>query len=444
MDDLKPNQARSTNVRWLIFVLASLTSFVLYLHRFTWAIIRPQLEQEYGFSNTELEQIFTFFNFTYAAGLIPGGIIADMFGAHVFLGSIIFTWSVALVIFATAGSFWAFGGSRLLFGAAQSATYPILAGVTARWFAASTRTTMQGFIASFAGRMGGALAPIIMATLLMGYFGYTWRISLIIMAMIGVVFAVVFFLFFRNSPEVDKRVNRAELELIREGAKPKKNDGKVLKFSKAFKNRSFQLLVFQQFSNAGADIVYTSVLGSFFLSKNISLAEMGVYASLPLFGGAIGGFVGGILNDLSIRLFGSRRWARSAMGFLGKAIAAGCLFFAISQTSALALAWGLFVVKFFSDWSQPTVLGTCTDMGGSHSATTFSIVSTTGNVGALVVPLVVGPLLDFYSTVEIVNGVQERTTDYTPMFVLVAALYMVSAVSWLFINCTKSFEPSDG
>jgi len=202
--------------------------------------------------------------------------------------------------------------------------------------------------------------------------------------------------------------------------------------------------VFQQYANAGADIVYTSVLGSFFLSKNISLAEMGIYASLPLFGGAVGGFFGGILNDYAIRATGSHRWGRSIMGFLGKAIAAVCLFFAISQSSALALAWGLFVVKFFSDWSQPTVWGTCTDMGGQHSGTTFSIVNTTGNIGALTVPLFVGPLLDHYSTFELVNGVQERITDYGPMFVMVACLYMVSAVTWLFLDCTKPIDPAAG
>lgn len=485
---------------------------MLYLHRYTWAIIRPQLEQEYGFSNTQLELIFTLFNFSYMIGQVPGGIVSDFFGAHLFLGSIIFIWSVCLILFALVGSFWAFGGIRLLFGAAQAGAYPSLSSISTKWFAPSSRTTFQGFISSFSGRIGGALAPLIMATVLMGHYGYSWRTAVIILASCGIFFAAAFMILFKSSPDVDKRVNKAEQDLIRSGGEPKgkiawaltpivlatfclclwlfKLNGvtlsllvvglvlffrpsvtaviqslfskshddrqlpenreehtsarprkQVLKFGQAARHRSYQLLVFQQYANAGGDIVYTSVLGSVFAAKGVTIAEMGVYASLPLFGGAIGGYVGGYLNDIAIRLLKSRRWARSFMGFLGKAIATVCLFLAISQESAESLAWGLFIVKFFSDWSQPTVWGTCSDLGGKNAGTVFSIVNTTGQVGALTIPLVVGPLLDHFSTMQVINGEAVRITDYGPMFVLVAGLYMVSAITWLFINCTKPIEP---
>ena len=445
-------------------------------------------------------------------GQVPGGIVSDFFGAHIFLGSIILVWSVCLILFALVGSFWAFGGIRLLFGAAQAGAYPSLSSISTKWFVPSSRTTFQGFISSFSGRIGGALAPLIMATVLMGHYGFSWRTAVIILASCGLFFAAAFLILFRSSPEIDKRVNAQERELIRIGAEPKgkiawtltpivlatfclclwlfelnwitksllvvglvlffrpsvtaifqslfsKNSReesstetvetssapqpkkKVLGFAQAAKHRSYQLLVFQQYANAGGDIVYTSVLGSVFAAKGVTIAEMGVYASLPLFGGAIGGYVGGYLNDISIKVLRSRRWARSFMGFLGKAIATVCLFLAISQESAESLAWGLFIVKFFSDWSQPTVWGTCSDLGGKNAGTVFSIVNTTGQVGALTIPLVVGPLLDHYSTMQIINGVSVRITDYGPMFILVACLYMVSAFTWLLIDCTKPIEP---
>ncbi len=360
---------RPTNVRWTIFALASMTSLMLYLHRYTWAIIRPELEREYGFSNTQLEHIFTMFNFTYAFGNLPGGIVADLFGAHVFLSSIIFAWSACLIGFSLAGSFWAFGGLRLFFGLAQGGAYPSLTSITKNWFPVSSRTSVQGFIAGTSGRMGGALAPILMATVLMGYFGMNWRTALIAMAGLGIVFAALFFVIVRNRPEEDKRVNESEVKLIRKGEETQKAATRVMSFKKALSRRNFQLLIFQQYCNAGADIVYTSVLGSLFLSKGITITEMGIYASMPLFGGAIGGFVGGILNDVMIKTTGSRRWGRSIMGIMGKGTAALILFFAIKQSSVAGLAWGLFCVKFFADWSLPTMIGTCTDIGGKHPAT---------------------------------------------------------------------------
>jgi hypothetical protein len=49
----------------------------------------------------------------------------------------------------------------------------------------------------------------------------------------------------------------------------------------------------------------------------------------------------------------------------------------------------------------------------------------------------VGPLLDHFSTIEMINGEATRITDYNPMFMLVMALYLTSAFTWLFLDCTK-------
>ncbi len=433
---------RPTRVYRLIFILASVTSLVLYLHRYTWAIIRPELAREYGYTNTELETIFSFFQFSYALGMIPSGIVCDYFGARVFLSSLIGSWSLSLVLFATGGTFATFCIARLIFGATQAGAYPSLNNVSKRWFPPSKRTTMQGFVASFAGRTGGAFAPIIMATLLMGYFGYDWRSALMIMSVVGIVLAVVFFLYHRNDPESDPRVDEAEKAIFREESQALKSQGKVLRFRQAVKNGAFRIMVSAQVANAGADIVYTSVLGSYFLSQGISLAETGIYASFPLFGGALGGFAGGILNDYLIRKTGSRKWTRRIMGSSGKAIATVCLFVAIAQDTVPGIAIGLFVVKFFSDWSQPTIWGTCTDIGGRHSGTVFSVVNMSGNVGAIIVPiLLLGPLLDRFATVEIVDGVSETVTNYYPMFLVVAAGYVITSVAWLFVDASKPIDP---
>ena len=82
----------------------------------------------------------------------------------------------------------------------------------------------------------------------------------------------------------------------------------------------------------------------------------------------------------------------------------------------MAAAWGLFVVKFFSDWTQPTVWGTCTDMGGRYSATVFSIINMAGNVGGIVTPIVLGVILDVYSTTSIVDGVEKMVTNLSVCF----------------------------
>ena len=103
-------------------------------------------------------------------------------------------------------------------------------------------------------------------------------------------------------------------------------------------------------------------------------------------------------------------------------------------------AWLLFATKFFSDWSQPTVWGTSTDMGGRYSATVFSIINSSGSAGGVVTPLVGGYLLDRYATQEFVAGEMTKIIHYEPVFLMVGIMYMLSAVCWLFINCTNSLD----
>ena len=439
---------RPTRVRWLVFVLASGTSWMLYLHRYSWNFIRPALLDEYGFTNSQVDRIFTAFNVSYAFGQIPGGIICDFFGTHLFLGIIIVLWSVLLPCFGLTGNFYGLAGLRLGFGAAQAGCYPSLSKVTRVWFPLRTRTIIQGLIASFFGRSGGAMSSIIMGTLLMGMCGLSWRGAILIMGLAGVLFAALFLLLYRSNPQQDTRVNDAELALISEGETDKASDGpRVLPFRRVLRSPSMLVFICQQFMNAGADGIYVYLMGSYFITaRNFDIGTAGLLVSLPLWGGAIGGVFGGFVNDGLIHLTGSRRWSRTAVGFAGKFVACLMMFVAIQQVSGVAAAFCLFIVKFFSDWTQPTVWGTCTDMGGRYSATVFSIINTSGSVGGICTPLVLGAILDMYTTTEIVNGEEQVITNYTPMFTIVATMYMVSAFCWLFINCTRSLdrdEPSN-
>ncbi len=431
---------RPTRVRWLIFVLACGTSWFLYLHRYTWNFIRPELEEEFGFSNTQLEDIFTAFNLSYAVGQIPSGILCDLFGPHVFLAVIIVLWSLVLPTFGVTGNVHGLGGLRVLFGAAQAGGYPSLAKVTKTWFPRKSRTIVQGMVASFFGRSGGAMSSIIMGTLLMGLCGLSWRWALGVMSAAGVLFAAAFLLLYRNRPDEDPRVNQAERDLIREGEEAT-GGPRVLPMGRVLRNPSMLVFIVHQFMNAGADFIYVSNMGSYFRNAHgFDNAMAGLMVSLPLWGGAVGGIVGGFVNDGLIYLTGSRCWSRRVAGFTGKFLASILMLVAIHQVSGVAVAVGLFAVKFFTDWTQPTVWGACTDMGGRYAATTFSIINTAGNVGALATPLVSGRLLDYFATTQVVDGVRQTVTNYTPMFVLVAAMYLASACCWFFIDCTQSLE----
>src|SRR5947208_113646 len=86
----------------------------------------------------------------------------------------------------------------VIFALAQAGCYPVLSKVTRSWFPVSVRTTVQGLVASLSGRAGGACASLLVATLLMGALGLSWRHSLLVLSAGGLLLGVLFWLLFRN------------------------------------------------------------------------------------------------------------------------------------------------------------------------------------------------------------------------------------------------------
>ena len=435
-----------TNVRWSIFGLACLTSFLLYLHRYSWSIVGPKLQEEFSFTNTQIALLFSLFYYTYAAGQIPSGMVIDRFGPRRFLSGIIAAWSLAVTGIAHTGNMVLLGVWRLVFGATQAGCYPALTKISQQWFPASRRTVLQGWVATTFGRAGGAMSPIIIGTLLIGIVGLSWQAAVTLVGVLGILHCILFFLWFRDSPLQDSRVNEQERKLIAGDTPPIAADGtsrQMLPFRKALQNRSLRFFTLQQFLDAGSDVLFVGLIGTYFLrAHEFDIKETGWLASLPLWGGALGGIAGGWLNDALIRKTGNPRWSRSGVGFVGKVV--GCCFLGlvVVQSDGTTAAWLLMAAKFFSDWSQPTTWGTCTDLGGRFTATVFSIINTAGTFGGVLMPVVFGVVLDWFTTASVVEGKEVLTTDWNPLFVLLSAMYLASGGCWLLVDCTDRLAGS--
>jgi ACS family glucarate transporter-like MFS transporter len=428
----------SRPIAWRIFALACGASFLLYLHRYSWNIVGETVRQDFGFSHKQAGFLFSLFYYTYALGQIPAGVFIDRFGPHLFLSVAIVAWSVALAAIGRSSTPLRLGACRLLFGMAQAGCYPALNKITRIWFEPARRTVIQGWVATTAGRTGGAMAPIVLATLLIGAFSLSWQASLMLLGVAGIAFGLLFGWIYRDPP-LEPSATGVEAGRAATAARS------TLPAGRAWRNVSLRFFTLQQFLDAGSDVAYVSLIGSYFLNgRGFAMAKTGWLASLPLWGGALGGIVGGWLNDRVIAWTGSRRWSRSGVGCVGKLIGGALLTLVVRQSDGETAAWFLFAAKFFSDWSQPTAWGTCTDLGGRYSATVFSIINTAGTLGGIVMPLIFGDLLDRFTTHANVTGKVLATTDWGPLFVLLSAMYLASGLCWLLVDCTRTLEDTDG
>jgi ACS family glucarate transporter-like MFS transporter len=426
--------ARATNVRWLIFALGCGTSWMLYLHRYTFALIKPSLQDELHLDNTQLGLLDSAFSLSYLVFQIPLGICADVFGAHFFLGGAILLWSVALGWHAWAPSLAVLWVARSAFGLGQAGVYAALSRVTRSWFPQDIRTTLQGWIGVFFGRIGGASANLLFATVLVGWLLFSWRDAVTIFTAAGIVLGIVFLLLYRDSPRRHPLANQAEADLIEgkdAGSLPTATTAPRPSARQMFRSMNVRgglnllFLNAQSILSTIADFVYSSWIPLFLTQQyRMPSTELGVYSALPLIGGALGGAVGGYLNDRLRRETGNRRWSRSGVGLAGKGLAGVLLLFSVEVffDQPYLFCVLLFFVKFFTDWSLASLWGTVTDIGGRASATVFAFNNTVATIGQIIAGALFGYVSGAYG--------------WQPVFIIVAITYLACAASWLLIDCT--------
>jgi len=246
-----------TRIRWLIFVLACITSFMLYLHRYSWGVIKISLKRESGLELDQLGWLDSAFLLTYACGQIPVGLASDLLGPRLLLSLSVLLWTSMVGVIALVSGFWLWAAAQALFGLGQAGTYPILGKLTREWFPRSVRTSVQGTITAM-GRVGGATASFLLLNVLMIGLGLSWRPALLVVAVPGFVLAGVIWVLVRGRPEEHPGVNPAELRLIEAGSPPGGNAGPVRFQPRREGLFTFGMLLLYSFLSTFADMIYSN------------------------------------------------------------------------------------------------------------------------------------------------------------------------------------------
>jgi len=443
-----PPSERGGTLHRIIFALICGSSFLLYLHRYTWGAVKHQIAKDFKLDTDQLGILDGTFNLTYAAGQIPGGMLGDWFGAHLVLTSLIAIWSLGMGTLVFSRNFNDLVISRLLFGVAQAGCYPNLGKATKSWFSPAVRTTVQGFVTSF-GRLGGAASYIIFGSLMLGHLQLPWQTAMAIFTGAGLLFAVLFFLLFRSSPQ-EHPLTGTVADHSAPGTTPGtappvvSANKTVLNWGLALRSRNIRAMLVQQFAAAFVDNVFQFWV-IFYLQqeKKLNISMAGWMGALPLLGGACGGMFGGTLQSYLIGRTGNRRWVRSIVGLTGSSMAAVCMVLSTQFESATMFIAILVILKFFADWAQPTIWATITDIGGRSSASVFAIINTSGSLAGVLAGPIMAFIIQYFSDRPPLPGQPAIPTSsgWNALFFSLAAVYLTAALCWLFIDCTKPIDP---
>lgn len=185
------------NRRWFIIAIAFLTIVINYIDRQLVSVLKPILKVEFDLDDAGYAVIVNIFTICYAAMYPVSGWLVDRFGPKkvMFLG--IITWSLASIGGGISRTVAQFGFFRGLLGLAEPTNFPSTVKVTTIWFPGRLRATANS-LCQAGGSIGAIIAPPLIAWLAISY---GWHSAFIVMGVIGVLVAVLWFFVYQDPPK---------------------------------------------------------------------------------------------------------------------------------------------------------------------------------------------------------------------------------------------------
>lgn len=384
---------KATNIRWRIFFVLFLLVVVSMIDRASISIAMPTIAKDLGLSDTMQGLILSGFFWTYACMQIPGGFLADKFGARIILACSAILWGTAEALLGLCPTGFALLAANLLLGASEAPVFPSGARLNAIWLNKNERAR-GATLMDAGGPFGAAIGGILVAEMML-YFT-SWRITFIICGIAAITLGLIAYWVIRDRPEDSPRVNNKELGIINldrvvQDTVEENNDPLL----KVIPLRSFIGMLLGRCSWA---MCFFGLLtwGPGYLTRalNLDLKAVGFATMIVFCAGGCGSLCGGWLADkLASKGFGQ---ARSCKFLLTVSGICTLISFALLpsipdvKTSIILLSCAAFVLMWGSMyWTFPPLLAP-----RSRVATVEGMMNMAGSVGGICIPLLVGLILD--------------------------------------------------
>jgi MFS transporter, ACS family, hexuronate transporter len=428
--------------RWTICALLFFATTVNYLDRQVLSLLKPSLEDQFGWSNTDYANIASVFQFTYAIFMLFAGRIIDKLGTkkgYVLaiviwsIGAIVHAWAVPLGqgiatvlgwvgITAVSVSVLGFMFGRAVLALGEAGNFPAAIKATAEYFPKKERSFATGIFNSGA-NVGAILAPLTVPWIAANW---GWEAAFIIIGAIGMLW-LIFWLIFYEKPERQKRLSAAELEYINSGEAKTPDIAGV----ETGKVRWFQLLKYNQTWAFAIGKFLTDGVWWFFLfwlpaylkdgygmEGTEIMIPLTVLYSLTMFGSIGGGWFPMYFIRKGYQPYDGRMKAMLLIALIPLVVLAaqplGYISFwipviLIGIGASAHQAWSANIFTTVSDMFPKKAVGSVVGIGGMA-----------GGIGGVVVTKVGGALFDHYKALGHIE------TGYLIMFIFCAIAYLIA------------------
>ncbi|MBB6002445.1 MFS transporter [Arcicella rosea] len=402
--------------RWRVVALLFFATTISYLDRQVIALLKPTLEKEFSWTESDYSNLVMAFQAAYAVGLMIFGGFIDKIGTKLGYAIAVAWWSTAGVLTAFAGSTFSFGVFRSLLGLGEGGNFPAAIKTVAEWFPKKERALATGIFNS--GANIGAVAAPLMVPFILATFG--WQVAFIITGGVGFIWLIFWWIGY-ELPARQNKLSKEELLYIQSDNEPDTSHEEPVKWITLLSIRQTWSFIFGKMLTDPIWWFFLYWLPSYFSEtfqldlKKPSLELIVVYTATT-FGSIGGGYISGYLIKKGWPVFKARKTA-----MLSFAIAVVPIVFAqyctniwqavvlISLAAAAHQAWSANIFTTASDMFPKKAVSSVVGLGGMA-----------GSVGGILFPLIVGYLLDTYKS----QG--NITAGYNIIFILCGGAYLLA------------------
>lgn len=427
--------------RWTICALLFFATTVNYLDRQVLSLLKPTLEDKFGWSNSQYADIAAAFQFTYALAMLFAGRIIDRLGTRRGFTWAIVVWSIGAIIHALAipigeglmaGLGWiglsvlpvsvlGFMFSRAILAIGEAGNFPAAIKATAEYFPKKERSFATGIFNSGA-NVGAILAPLSVPWI-EKHWG--WQAAFLIIGAVGFVW-LVFWLIYYERPEKQKRLSADELAYIQSD-----HDETVPAAGASEKVNWFQLLQYRQtwafaFGKFMTDGVWWFFLfwlpaylkDQYQMTGTDIMLPLAVLYSMTMFGSIGGGYFPTYFINKGYQPYDGRMKAMLLIAVIPLVVLAAQPLGGISYWMPVLLigigasahqAWSANIFTTVSDMFPKKAVASVVGIGGMA-----------GGVGGVIITKVGGALFDHYKKLGHIE------TGYTIMFAFCAVAYLIA------------------
>jgi len=420
--------------RWTICALLFFATTLNYLDRNVISLLKPDLEDKFGWSEEDYSHIIMAFQLAYAVGMLLAGRFIDKVGTKIGYAVSLIVWSLASMGHAAVSGLIGFMVARGFLGISEAGNFPAAIKTTAEWFPKKERAFATGIFNSGT-NLGAILAPLTVP-----YIAVTWgwQEAFVATGALGFIWLIFWFIYYER-PAKQKRLSRAEFEYIHSdkdeedsvsalvGNKDAEKEGKVpwlplLKFKQTW------AFILGKFLTDPVWWFYLFWLPAFLDAQyGLRDTEIALPIALVYTLSSVGSIFGGWLPLFLIKkgwvVFRARKFSMLIYAFLVIPIVFAQILGQLDMWYAILIiglataahqAWSANIFTTVSDMFPKRTVASVTVMGGMAGA-----------LGGLLIAFLAGKLFDHYKSI---NSIE---TGYYIMFFICGSAYLLA---WLIIH----------